>query len=217
LRCFFLSAHYRGPIQFDSEKLADGRVVFPGVDEAERRMDHAFSAVRRLEGLGQGGLTMPAKLAPELIAYRDAAERAVKQAEAALDDDLNTPVALASFGEIARMGHELADLTTKRKKDLAFVGGASIASRVLLSSMRQIATQLGLFQASPSDYATRTRERRLRLRGLSEASIDQKVLERAEARKSRDFARSDALRAELTALGISVQDAGDRSDWTIEQ
>jgi cysteinyl-tRNA synthetase len=217
LRCFFLSAHYRGPIQFDSEKLADGRVVFPGVDEAERRMDHAFSAVRRLESIVHAGLTAPAKLAPELIAYRDAAQRAVKQAEAGLDDDLNTPVALASFGEIARLGHELTDLAAKRKKDPAFVAGASAAAQVLLASLRQIAVQLGLFQATPAEYAARTRERRLRVRGLDEASIDQKVLERAEARKSKDFAKSDALRAELTALGISVQDAGDKSEWTIEQ
>jgi cysteinyl-tRNA synthetase len=217
LRCFFLSAHYRGPIQFDSDKLADGRVVFPGVDEAERRMDHAFSAVRRLESLQVQGLTVPAKLAPELVAHRDAAERAVKQAETALDDDLNTPVALASFGEIARLGHELADLTAKRKKDLAFVAGASVAARTLLAGLERIAGQLGLFQVSPADYAARTRARRLRLRGLSEAAIDQKVLERAQARLTKDFARSDALRAELTALGISVQDAGDKSEWTIEQ
>jgi cysteinyl-tRNA synthetase len=217
LRCFFLSAHYRGPIQFDSDKLADGRVVFPGVDEAERRMDHAFSAVRRLESLQALGLTVPAKLAPELVAHRDAAERAVKQAETALDDDLNTPVALASFGEIARLGHELADLTAKRKKDLAFAAGASVASRALLAGLERIARQLGLFQVSPADYAARTRARRLRLRGLSEADIDQKVRDRAEARAAKDFARSDALRAELTALGISVQDAGDKSEWTIEQ
>jgi cysteinyl-tRNA synthetase len=217
LRCFFLSAHYRGPIQFDSEKLADGRVVFPGVDEAERRMDHAFSAVRRLESLQVLGLTVPAKLAPELVAHRDAAERAVTQAETALDDDLNTPVALASFGEIARLGHELSDLTAKRKKDLAFVAGAGVAARTLLAGLKRIAGQLGLFQVSPGDYAARTRARRLRLRGLSEAAIDQKVRERAEARLTKDFARSDALRAELTALGISVQDAGDKSEWTIEQ
>ena len=37
--------HYRGPIQFDTEK-KDGRVVFPGVDEAERRVDYLYATCR---------------------------------------------------------------------------------------------------------------------------------------------------------------------------
>jgi cysteinyl-tRNA synthetase len=217
LRMFFLSAHYRGPIQFDSEKLADGRVVFPGVDEAERRMDHAFSAVRRLDGLVQAGLTVPAKLGSELLAYRDSAARALKEAEAALDDDLNTPVALASFGELTRMAHEIADGAAKRKKDPAFVAGSGAAAQFVLSALQRIAAELGLFQCSAAEYAERTRVRRLRLRGLTAAAIDEKVAARAAARRAKDFAQADVLRAELTALGVAVQDAGDASEWTIEQ
>jgi cysteinyl-tRNA synthetase len=217
LRLFFLSAHYRGPIQFDSEKLADGRVVFPGVDEAERRVDHAFAAIRRLDGLVNAGLTVPAKLGPELLAYRDAAARGMKEAEAALDDDLNTPVALAAFGELTRMAHEVADSAAKRKKDPVYVGGAGAAAQFLLTAIQRIGAELGLLQCSPAEYAARTRARRLRLRALTESAIDEKVAARASARRAKDFARADALRAELTALGIAVQDAGDTSEWTIEQ
>jgi cysteinyl-tRNA synthetase len=217
LRFFFLGAHYRGPIQFESEKLDDGRVVFPGVDEAERRMDHAFAAVRRLDGLVNAGLTVPAKLGSELLAYRDAAARALKEAEAGLDDDLNTPVALAAFGELTRMAHEVADSAAKRKKDAAFVAGAGAAAQFLLTALQRLAAELGLFQCSPAEYAERTRARRLELRGLSAAAIDAKVAARAEARRLRDFARADALRVELVALGIAVQDAGEASEWTIEQ
>jgi cysteinyl-tRNA synthetase len=217
LRLFFLSAHYRGPIQFESEKLADGRVVFPGVDEAERRMDHAFSAVRRLEGLVSAGLTVPAKLGPELLAYRDAAARAVTEAEAALDDDLNTPVALASFTELTRLAHEVADSAAKRRKDQAYVGGAGAAAQFLLTAIQRLGAELGLLQCSPADYAARTRARRLELRALTADAIDRRVAERTEARRAKDFARADAIRAELVALGIAVQDAGDASEWTIEQ
>jgi cysteinyl-tRNA synthetase len=217
LRFFFLSAQYRGPIQFDTEERADGRVVFPGVDEAERRMDHAFLALRRLHGLVGEGLTVPAKLGPELLAYRDASTRALKEAEAALDDDLNTPVALAAFGELTRMAHELADSAAKRKKDPTFAAAAGAGAQFLLSAIHRIAAQLGLFQAAPAVYAERTRERRLRLRGLTAVAIDEKVAARAAARKSKDFAKGDAIRAELGALGIAVQDAGDASEWTISQ
>jgi len=216
-RLFLLSAHYRGPIQFDTDKLDDGRVVFPGVDEAERRADHAFAAVGRLQQRVQAGLTAPSKLPPELVAYRDVAVRAVTQAEAALDDDLNTPVALAALTELTKLGHELSDLALKRRKDGTFVAGASVTAQALLTAIARIAGQLGLLQTSPDDYAARTRERRLRLRGLTAAAIDAKVSERVDARKSKDFARSDALRDELLALGIAVHDGADGTTWTIAQ
>ena len=217
LRYFFLSAHYRGPIQFDTEKLADGRVVFPGVDEGERRMDHAYSAVRRLDDMVRVGLTAPAKLGAELLAYRSTADRAVAASEAALDDDLNTPVALAGLAELTHAAHELADLAIKRRKDLGFVAGASAAAQFLRFGIQRIASQLGLLAITPSEYGARTRARRLRLRGLTAEAIDQRVAERTAARQAKDFARADALRAELTLLGIAVQDGGDKSEWTIDQ
>src|SRR5688572_18313993 len=75
-RWFLLAAHYRGPIQFDTETLPSGRVVFPGVDEAERRVDYLYGVVQRLRELLSSGITAPAKLPPELVAYRDQAQKA---------------------------------------------------------------------------------------------------------------------------------------------
>jgi len=216
-RLFLLSAHYRGPIQFETDKLADGRVVFPGVDEAERRADHAFAAVGRLQSMIVAGVTAPAKAPPELAPYRDAGTRIVAEAEAALDDDLNTPVALAGLSELTKLGHELADLAQKRRKDAAFVGAAGAAAVGLLASIQRIGGQLGLLQATPEEYAARTRERRLRLRNLTADAIDAKVDERALARKTKDFARSDALRDELAALGVALNDGATGTSWSIEQ
>ena len=63
----------------------------------------------------------------------------------------------------------------------------------------------------------RTRERRLKIRGLTAEAIRVKVEERSAARGQKDFARGDALRAELLALGVSLHDGPDGTDWTIEQ
>src|SRR5215510_14440092 len=97
-RWFLLAAHYRGPIQFDTEQLADGRVIVPGVDEAERRVDYLFATIERLSELTRAGLTAPAKLPTELFKLKTELDAASEQADAALDDDLNTPVALAALG-----------------------------------------------------------------------------------------------------------------------
>jgi cysteinyl-tRNA synthetase len=138
-------------------------------------------------------------------------------AEAGLDEDLNTPVALAALGEMARHGHELADLAQKRRKDAGFVGAAGVVATQVLLAFQRITEQLGLLRATPAEYRARTRERRLRLRGLTADDIQAKVAERTAARAAKDFARSDALRAELLALGVSLHDGPEGTEWVIEQ
>ncbi len=115
-RLFLLGVQYRGPIQFETEKLPDGRVVFPGVDEAERRTDYLFTTLERVAELGRASdATTPAKLPPEIAAHVKAAVTAEANGQAALDDDLNTPVALAALAELAKQANELCDLAHKRK------------------------------------------------------------------------------------------------------
>ncbi len=215
-RWFLLTVHYRGPIQFDTEQLEGGRVVFPGVDEAERRVDYMVTARARLIELAGDTPEKPAKLAPELDRARAAIEKAREEAAAGLDDDLNTPVALAGIGEIARVGNELADLAVKRRKDQNFVLGARWVAAEAARALGQVAEELGLMRASAEDYAKRTRERRLRLRGISAADIDAKIAERVAARAAKDFARADAVRDELVAAGVTLQDSATGTHWTVE-
>lgn len=217
-RWFLLAAHYRGPIQFDTEQLADGRVVFPGVDEAERRVDYLFATMERLGELMRSAAAAPAKLAPELKNFKTELDAATKQGEAALDDDLNTPVALAALGEMTRIGNEVAMLAQKRKKDAAFVGSAGVFAGHVRDAIKGLTMQLGLMNVTPAEYSARVKKRRLSLRSLSAESIEQKLADRAEARKAKDFAKSDAIRDELLALGVAISDTADGgSTWTITQ
>ncbi|HKY38704.1 MAG TPA: cysteine--tRNA ligase [Polyangiaceae bacterium] len=217
-RWFLLAAHYRGPIQFDTEQLADGRVIFPGVDEAERRVDYLFATVDRLSELTRAGLTAPAKLPVELLKLKTELDAAAQQADVALDDDLNTPLALAALGEMMRIGNETVMLAQKRKKDASFLGSAGIMGRHVSSAITTLTKQLGLMNTTPTAYAARVKARRLKLRKLSAERIESKLRERAEARKAKDFTRGDAIRDELLALGVAISDSADgRSTWTITQ
>jgi cysteinyl-tRNA synthetase len=217
-RWFLLAAHYRGPIQFDTEQLPDGRVIFPGVDEAERRVDYLFATVERLDELLRGGVTAPGKLPPELLKLKKELDAASEQGDAALDDDLNTPVALAALGEMMRIGNETNMLALKRKKDAAFAGSAGLMARHIITAIGDLSQQLGLLNVVPSVYAARVKERRLALRKLSAEDIEQKLHDRVEARKAKDFARGDAIRQELTDLGVAISDTADGgSNWTITQ
>jgi cysteinyl-tRNA synthetase len=214
-RWFLLTVHYRGPIQFETEQLEGGRVIFPGVDEAERRTDYLYQTLARLKELVGSSATAPAKLPPELVHLRDASEDAAQRLEQALDDDLNTPVALAALGEILGAANELCDAALKRKKDVAFLGSAAVAARIVQLALERSTRRLGLGQAPLELYAARTRERRIRLRGVSIAAVDAKLSERTRARAEKDFTRSDAIREELAAMGISLRDGPEGTEWTI--
>ena len=76
---------------------------------------------------------------------------------------------------------------------------------------------MGLLQTPAPVFFARTQARRLGLRGLDAAHIESKVRDRAAARAARDFAKADALRAELTEMGIEIQDVpgGDRTTWRV--
>ncbi len=214
-RWYLLCAHYRGPIQFDTQQLADGRVVFPAIDEAEARVDYLYAAVTRVAELGANDAPAPAKFPPELAPYRSTTAKASADGERALDDDLNTPVALAALGELSRLANELVDLAHKRRKDAAFQAAAGVVARELGAALAASAEALGLFNSSPADYAERTRARRLRLRGLTAAAIQSLVEQRMAARATKDFARGDELRAELSRLGVTLRDAPESTEWTI--
>jgi cysteinyl-tRNA synthetase len=216
-RWFLLGAQYRGPLQFDTEQLPSGRVVFPGVDEAERRVDYVYGAVQRLRELVSAGLTAPGKLPAELLPFRDRITKAEASADAALDDDLNTPVALAALGEMAQVANEVADLAKKRKKDSAFQGAAGVFGRIVLTAIGKLTRDLGLLHATPDEYFQRVQERRMALRGLTAAGIEAKVDGRAQARKNKDFAAGDAIRDELLALGVTLCDTPTATEWSIAQ
>ena len=151
----------------------------------------------------------------ELTSYRETIAKSFDAVLMALDDDLNTPVALAHIGELAKSANNLCDLLQKRKKDAKLVAEGGKLARQALASMKSSLEVLGLLHTPSSDYRTRTRTRRLSSRGLSAADIDQKLAQRAEARQQKDFARSDQLRNELAALGVDVADSPTGTTWSM--
>jgi cysteinyl-tRNA synthetase len=217
LRYFLLTVHYRGPIAFDTEKLPDGRVVFPGVLEAERRVDYLYGAVGRLLGLGvpNPAGTSPAKMPRDLIPFAKLGAEARARVDAALDDDLNTPVALAVLAELAKGANELADLVQKRKKDVDIQRAAPYLAAQMVVAMRMACEPLGLLPSTPDAYRERTQRQRLGLLGVTAEQIDARLAERTAARQAKDFARGDAIRKELDAMGLDIADSPEGTTWRV--
>jgi cysteinyl-tRNA synthetase len=213
LRYFFLGQHYRSPVNFVLDKLPDGRIVLSGVDEAERRVDYLYATREALLAAAEGATPAAEGDSPQARVVRDAAQNVF----AALDDDLNTSVALSVVAELAKVGNEIVTLAASRKKDTQTSANARSLAAAAAIAITASCGPMGLMQASAQEYFARTRARRLKVRGLDGNEIAEKVALRKLARASKDFARADTIRTELIGLGVELQDVpgGGETTWRV--
>ncbi|MDY7225250.1 cysteine--tRNA ligase [Hyalangium rubrum] len=193
LRFFFLSTHYRHPLNFADKAIAD----------AEYRMEYFYETLRKVD---------------ERVAGKDFGKgplhgepgRFLKEFEAAMDDDFNAPNGLAALSGLFGLMNELTDKPPV--KDKALVGRTLQALR---EDVRKVSGVLGLFEDEPAQWLLRRRERAVRERGIDVAEVDRLIAERNEARKAKNFAEADRLRTELKAKGVEIMDTAAGTTWKV--
>ena len=75
---------------------------------------------------------------------------------------------------------------------------------------------LGLLEQDPATWLAAHRARRVLARGLDGAAIEARIADREAARRAKDFARADSVRADLTALGVEVMDTPSGPRWRVQ-
>jgi cysteinyl-tRNA synthetase len=91
----------------------------------------------------------------------------------------------------------------------------AVAHAAALSAVERVGAVLGLGLDEPRAFLSRVKQRRAQALGISEAWVEERILARTEARKSKDFARADAVRGELAAAGVELLDTPEGTDWRL--
>ncbi len=179
VRLFILSSHYRGPLNY-----------------ADENLDHAKSSLTRLYTALRGLPVVEEPLEDE--------ENWRVRFEQAMDDDFNTPEALAVLFDLSREINKLHDHD-------------EMAAARLGASLRHLGKWLGLLQADPESYLKSGTEVVASLSsGIASEEIEALIAQRNIARKAKNWAEADRIRAQLQEAKVVLEDTSKGTIWRRE-
>ena len=175
MRFFFLLSHYRGPINYSLDQL----------EQADAALGRIYTALRDL---------------PVVAAV---ASDYTQRFRAAMDDDFNTPEAIAVLQALTREVNSARD------------AGQEPRAAQLAAELRALGGVLGVLELPPTQWFRLATGAAPALAGpLSDAQIEERIAARVAARRGKNWAESDRIRDELAGSGVILEDKpGGATTW----
>jgi cysteinyl-tRNA synthetase len=175
IRYLLVSSHHRSPIQYSQENL----------QTAQAALQRLYTSLRGLVGE-----------APQKFLTEQLTGEYLEKFQIAMDDDFNTPDALAVLFELAREINRLREADIRQAKQYA-------------ASLQYLASILGILQQDPEQF--------LKI-GLQQDSFDSEQINRLiaarnEARAAKNWQEADRIRDELLGLGVGLEDTATGTEW----
>ncbi|MDF1642959.1 MAG: cysteine--tRNA ligase [Pseudomonadales bacterium] len=170
IRYLLIASHYRSPINYSDENLKN----------AEQSLTRLYTALQTIED-------------PQQLPTTESGEYLDRFHEA-MEDDFNTPEALAVMFDLARNINK-AETTEE--------------SRKLGAELKTCAEFLGILQVDPETFLKSGNDS-----DLSAETIEELIKTRNQARADKDWVTADRVRDELVEQGIQLNDAGGETSWT---
>ncbi|HSU12606.1 cysteine--tRNA ligase [Longimicrobium sp.] len=185
IRYLFLTAHYRSKLNF----------TFAALESANEAVRRIRGTRTRLRGHPEARDPDPA----DEPVLHPLADEVLAGFTGAMDADLNTSVALSEL-------HRLASGVNQRLETLGAKPISSAEKQAALDAFERIDGVFGFLALA---------EREAEVDGDLAAWVEERIAARQAARKSRDFATADAIRAELSARGVTVEDTAQGARWSV--
>jgi cysteinyl-tRNA synthetase len=176
IRYFILASHYRSGLNYSDQQL----------DAAQQALTRFYQTLKDLPLTQQ---------LPENSSYR-------QRFYAAMDDDFNTPEAIAVLFDLVREINRVRESDLNDAAQLGF-------------ELQQLAGVLGLLESDPNKFLQRSGQKD-ELDSLSNAEIEQLIADRNSARQSRNWAEADRIRNTLKEKGVILEDTAQQTSWRRE-
>lgn len=188
IRMFLLSKHYRSPIDYSEDSMR----------EISMGLDRIYAFLERLESLGiapvatdKGGLW--------------------QTFETAMDDDFNTARALAGIFEAVKKGNKALDDAKDAPNE-----AARAALSQTFADIKATSEILGFFTIDPKEWFKAKKDKGMADMAVDAAAVEALILERATARKEKNFSRADEIRDRLQEMNIVLEDGPGGTQWRFE-
>ncbi len=175
IRFLMINSHYRSPINYSEDNLK----------EAKSGLDRLYSALRAFGHIQATPLS-------------DIQNTQYDEFVAAMNDDFNTRVALASMFDLTRILNSEAGVNNTKAEE----------SAAILKAMGGV---LGLLQDNPDNYLQAGSSGE-----MPAENIETLIQERITAKADKNYARADEIRKELVTLGITLEDSSEGTKWRRE-
>ena len=177
MRMLVLSGNYRAPLIFNDETQ----------DTAEKNLERLKAALRPVSASASLSGAAPDGVVEALASQAGSTKQAFMDA---MDDDFNTPLALAALYELVKA------INTARDS-----GANDEQLKPAQSTLRELADVLGLRLAEKQGSSEQ------------DAQVEALLAERTEARRQKNWARSDQIRDQLKEMGVVIEDSKDGTKW----
>ena len=205
-RMIFLGVHYRSPFDFNPEV----------VDQAATHLERIYVAKKGATAIAEKKISVPDPMAESAWgSFFIDADRAKAAIEDHYANDLNTPGAISELFTLIREWNRLLALPNASNTPAAI-----LAARQLIRILEvDIGSVIGIGRMgadSMLSHLSSIREKRARNEGrsvLGDAEIEELLVQRKEARQSKNFKRSDEIRDLLLSSGVEIKDSPSGTTW----
>ncbi|KAG5603854.1 hypothetical protein H5410_025346 [Solanum commersonii] len=201
LRYFLLGNHYRSPVNYSISQIEIASESVFYIYQTLLDSEEALSAFQEGTETAKNAKGRVTPQAQECI------NKLRNELKTKLSDDLHTPTILnAALQEALKLMNSCLTILKKKQQKQQHLS-ASLSLTELLKEVKAVLDVLGLLAGSTcAEVLQQFKERALKRAELTEEDVLHAIEERALARKNKDFARSDQIRTDLAAKGISLMD-----------